>query len=164
MPSDSVDDLGAMIPMAYFDSAYVIKCYVPETGSADVRRTASRVERLVTSELCRIEFSAAIHRKRREQQLTKREADVVLKQFARDAEAYVWEFIPVSRAAIERVCALFTSLPSTVSLRSADAIHLVTAAELGLTEIFSNDRQLLTGAPFLGLRGVDVIDARGDHA
>ena len=70
----------------------------------------------------------------------------------------------VRRVVVERACDLFASLPVTVPLRSADAIRVVTAAELGLTEIFSNDWHLLTGAPLLGLRGVDVTDTTGDHA
>jgi len=41
-----------------------------------------------------------------------------------------------------------------VSLR--DAIHLVTAADTGFTEIWTNDRHMLTAAPHFGLVGRSV--------
>lgn len=147
-----------VMAVVYFDTAFVLKCYVSERGSLDVRRAASMADQLVTSDLCRAEFAAAVHRKRRERQLTKREAEIVLEQFARDARSRVWEFIPVSHAVVERACDVLGSLPATVMLRSADAIHCATAAELGLSTIYSNDKYLLNGASYFGLRGVNVIE------
>lgn len=141
--------------VAYFDTAFVLKCYIPETGSDAVRRIADATEQLVTSELARAEFAAAIHRKRRERVLTRREADVVIEQFESDGRARVWEFIPVSSTVLTRMFHAFTRLPVTVALRSADAIHCATAAEVGLAEIHSNDRHLLAAATHFGLTGVN---------
>ena len=47
--------------------------------------------------------------------------------------------------------------PRDVFLRTGDAIHLLSAREHGLTEIYSNDRHLLAAAPHVGMRGRDVI-------
>jgi len=43
--------------------------------------------------------------------------------------------------------------PANIFLRSADAIHLATARELGESEIWTSDRHMLAAAPFSGLRG-----------
>jgi predicted nucleic acid-binding protein len=154
----STPDLDATpIDVAYFDTAYVLRCYVMERGSLAVRAVASRTEQLVTSELARAEFAAAVHRKRRERLLTARAAQVILGQFAEDCGARVWEFIPVSPAVIQRVTEKFAALPAAVPLRSADAIHLASAAELRLAVIYSNDRHLLAAATHFGLEGIDVI-------
>lgn len=145
------------IEVAYFDTAYILRCYLMERGSLDVRATASRSELLVSSELAHAEFAAAVHRKRREGSLSTRDARVVLRQFADDCQSSVWEFIPLRDAVLARVTDTFAALPATVSLRSADAIHLASAAELGLSAIYSNDKHLLAGARYFGLEGVDVI-------
>ena len=52
---------------------------------------------------------------------------------------------------------LFSKLPSSIFLRSADAIHLTCVRMLGLTEIYSNDRHLLNVATYLGLTPRNVI-------
>ena len=146
--------------VAYFDTAFVLKCYIPEAGSEEVRAAAASTEQLVTSELARAEFAAAMHRKRRDRVLSKRDADAVLEQFDSDCRARVWEFIPVSGAVLDRVSEAFSQLPTVVALRSADALHCATAAEIGLTEIYSNDRHLLAGASHFGLTGIDLIGAK----
>lgn len=147
----------APIDVAYFDTANLLRCYVMERGSEAVRAVASRTEQLVTSELARAEFAAAVHHKRRERSLSTRDAKVVVGQFAADCDAHVWEFVPVSPAVLHRVDTAFATLPSAVPLRSADAIHLASAAELGLSQIYSNDRHLLGAARYFGLVGKDVI-------
>ena len=147
------------IAVAYFDTAFILKCYIPESGSEAVRRTAEGTEQLVTSELARAEFAAVMHRKRRERVTTKRETDAVLEQFDADCRARVWEFIPVSGAVLARVCDAFSRLPVSVALRSADAIHCATAAEIGLAEIHSNDRHLLAAASHFKLKAVDLTRA-----
>lgn len=146
-----------LLELAYFDTAYILRCYLNEEGSEAVRAVASRTEQLVTSELARAEFAAAIHRKRRERALSSRDSKVVMGQFAADCDAHVWEFVPVSGAIFHRVDKAFAALPTTVPLRSADAIHLASAAELGLSTIYSNDRHLLGAAKYFALAGIDVI-------
>lgn len=90
----------------YFDTAFVFKCYVLENDSEAVRMLATETDDLVTSELTRAEFAAAVHRKRREKALTRREAIAVIAQFEADCAAGIWTFIPVNAAILERVCVI----------------------------------------------------------
>jgi predicted nucleic acid-binding protein len=46
-------------------------------------------------------------------------------------------------------------------MRAGDAIHLVSAAEYGFDEIWTNDRQLLAGAAYAGLTGRTVASQAG---
>ena len=152
MTSETVGTSG----VAYFDTAFILKCYVPEAGSESVRRAATGFDQLVSSELARAECAAAFHRKRREKTLTRREVEAVIEQFESDCRARIWEFIPVTGAVLQIVWHAFAKLPATIALRSADAIHCATAAEIGLDRIHSNDRQLIGGAHHFGLMGVDL--------
>ena len=144
---------------AYFDTAFVVKCYIREAGSERVRALASETDELITSDLTRAEFAAAVHRKRREGFLTLSEAQVVFAQFIADCSDRVWTFLPVNAVVLQRVTSAFASLPDSVALRAADAIHCASAAERGLDVIYSNDRQLLGASSNFNLRGVDVTAA-----
>jgi predicted nucleic acid-binding protein len=41
-------------------------------------------------------------------------------------------------------------------MRSADALHLVSAREHGMAAIYSNDARVLEAAPAFGIRGMSV--------
>ena len=141
---------------AYFDTAFVVKCYALEHGSADVRAFAAATAELVTSELVRAEFAAAIHRKRREDAFTRRDANAIRAQFDADYDDGVWTLLPVSSTVLERVSATYGALPSNVYVRAADAMHCASAVEFGLAHIYSNDQHLLAAAPHFKLRGTDL--------
>jgi len=38
-------------------------------------------------------------------------------------------------------------------LRTADAVHLATAQQIGESDVWTNDRHMLAAAPYFGLRG-----------
>ena len=144
--------------MSYFDTAYLLKCYVKEDGWEAVRAFASRRQRIACSIHGRMELLAALHRKLREGELTRSELSVVLRQLDVDESEKLWEWIPLSPAIIEAVVDTFRDLPREVFLRTGDAVHLLSARAHGLTEIYSNDRHLLRAAPHLGLTGRDLIE------
>ena len=143
--------------MTYFDTAYLLKCYVEEPGSEQVRAFARDCERIACSVYGRLELHAALHRKLREGRLTERGLDVVLRQLSVDESVGVWEWLPLTARVRAAVADVYRKLSRDVFLRTGDAVHLLSAREHGLTEIYSNDRHLLAAAPRVGMKGRDVI-------
>jgi len=145
--------------VAYFDTAYLLKCYLKEQGWQRVRALAAERGRIACSVYGRLELHAALHRKLREGKLTPEQHQAVLRQLSLDEASGVWHWIPLSAAVTTAVVDLFRHLPSDVFLRDGDAVHLISAREHGFQEIFSSDRRLLAAAPHVGVTGEDVIDA-----
>ena len=81
----------------------------------------------------------------------------LIAQFSEDVASTAIVLLPLTDPILERVETVFANAPATTYLRSADALHLATAAEHGFTEIHSNDKHLLAAAPLFGLRGVNII-------
>ena len=147
--------------MIYFDTAYILKCYVKEHGWEKVRGLASAHERIVCSVYGRLELHAALHRKLREGELTERQRDIVLRQLSVDETVRLWEWIPMSAPVMSAVAETFARLCDGVYLRTGDAVHLVSAREIGCNAVYSNDRHLLAAAAHLGIEGRDVIEPCG---
>lgn len=145
--------------MAYFDAAYLVKCYVKEDGWQEVRSLAAERGRIASSVIGRLELHAALHRKLREGGLTVEDHKVVLRQLSFDEATGVWHWISLSPAIAMAVVDLFRQLPSDVYLRTGDAVHLVSAKERGFVEIFSSDRRLLEAADHVAIAGRDVTRA-----
>ncbi len=143
--------------MNYFDTAYILKCYVKEDGWQDVRALAQSRERIACSVYGRLELHAALHRKMRENDLTQRQLDVVLRQLGVDDRAGIWTWLPLTPAIMTAVTTTFATLSRHLSLRTGDAVHLLTARQNGLDEVFSNDERLLAAAPEIGIVGRNVI-------
>ena len=144
--------------MTYFDTAYIVKCYVKEDGWQQVRKLARDQERIACSVFGRLELHGALHRKMREnalteQQLERRAAPVP----GRRRKARLWTWLPLTAAIMTEVAATFSSLSGDVFLRTGDAIHLLTARQNGLQEVFSNDQRLLDAAPAVGMLGHNVL-------
>ena len=74
-----------------------------------------------------------------------------------DLEKGVWELVPVSDTLLREVERFSRSLPSNCFLRAGDAIHLVTAREMGLRELWTNDRHLKAAAAYAGITSRSVL-------
>lgn len=144
--------------MIYFDTAYLLKCYVKEVGWQEVRALARQHDRVACSAYGRLELHAALHRKLRERELTRAQLATVFDQLELDDAQRLWNWLPLTEAIMASVTSLFRALPGTVFVRTADAIHLVTAMSHGFREVYSNDIHLLAAAPHFSLRGKNVID------
>ena len=143
--------------MTYFDTAYILKCYVKEDGWQAVQALARSRERIACSIYGRLELHAALHRKVRENDLTEHQLEVVLRQFGVDDRAGIWTWLPLTTAIMAAVTNTFTTLSRHVFLRTGDAVHLLTAKQNGLDDVFSNDERLLAAAPEIGIVGRNVI-------
>jgi len=144
--------------MIYFDTAYLLKCYVKETGWERVRALARQAESVACSAYGRMELHAALHRKLREGEVTGAQLEVIFRQMELDDSQRLWDWLPLTEFIIASVVDSLRMLPQSVFLRTADAVHLVTAKTSGFRDIYSNDIHLLAAAPRFGLAGKNVID------
>jgi predicted nucleic acid-binding protein len=141
---------------AYFDTAYIAKCYLNEPGSKPVRDLAFSSDGLYSSAWCIAELACVFQRHVREAQLTRSQADRLRGFFLEDVQNGVWSLVPISERFLFRVESLVRALPKSMYLRAGDAIHLTAAQGAGFTEIWSNDRRVLQAAPAFGLTGKSV--------
>ncbi len=143
--------------MIYLDTCYILKCYLTESGSREVRALTQSADGLASCALARVEFAAALHRHQREGKLSAADAETVFGSFEVDEKAGFWHWYGLTQALLDDVFAAYQSLASSVYLRSNDAIHLACARQQGFQDVYSNDRRLLAAAPAFSLKGVNVI-------
>lgn len=145
--------------MIYFDSTYLGRLYLQEPGSAAVRSLAAAHGAVTCCALGQAEVASIFHRKLREGAITPDEHAEGAAQLDDDIAQSIIAWLPATPALIAQVRKTFATLPPTVFLRAADALHLVCAREAELQEIYTNDRHMLAAAPHFGLKGVNVIPA-----
>ena len=143
--------------MIYCDTAYLLKYYVDEPGSEEVRHLIDAQVGVGSLSLGRLELAAAFHRKLREARIDKLSHKFLLQQFDKDNTSGVWTWFDTTQSLVDKASKKFSTLSSKVFLRASDALHLVCAREHGFREIYSNDRHLLDAARHFGLKGRNVI-------
>lgn len=143
--------------MIYFDTSYILKCYLNEPNAQLVRALATRETNKYCCRWGRLEFFAGIKRQTREGKITREHEAEILQVFKEDELAGIWLWLPMQQSLLDLACAAFEGLPDTVPLRAGDALHLECAREHGFLEIYSNDRHLLGAASRFGLVGRNVI-------
>jgi predicted nucleic acid-binding protein len=142
--------------IGYFDSAYLVKCYLQDPESDRVRELVKRVEQVYSSALCIAEVSCALHRSVREKAITRAEASHLRAIFLQDVSIGTVTMIPVTDIILRTVEATVAGMPDTIFLRAGDAIHLASAQLEGFAEIWSNDRHMLKAAPHFGITGRSI--------
>ena len=143
--------------MIYFDTAYLLKCYVKEAGWEEVRGLARQHERVACSIYGKMEVHAALHRKLREGELLPEQLKTIFQQLDLDENQRLWIWLPLTESIIAELINSIRSIPGQVFLRTAIALHLVTAQHNRFREIYSNDTHLLAAAGHFGLMGKNVI-------
>jgi predicted nucleic acid-binding protein len=141
----------------YFDAAYIAKCYLNEPGADRVREVAYAEDGLASCELARLEFASILKRHVREHHATRREMTAILKDFEEDEKNGVWQWFGVTSELLEKTRKAVLALPSTVFVRSGDALHLACAEEHGFQEVYTNDRHMLQAAKHFHVTGVNVL-------
>jgi predicted nucleic acid-binding protein len=114
--------------------------------------------RVHCSALGRIEVAGVFHRKWREGAFTEGEFREVSAQFADDCAAGLWTWLSVTDSLIETTAEAVRSLGKLITIRSADALHLVSAREHGLPRVYTNDRHMLMAA---AASGVEAVATKG---
>jgi predicted nucleic acid-binding protein len=143
--------------MIYFDTSYLAKCYLNETGSAEVRQIAQSQSAVACCEYGRIELMSTFHKNLRDGILTKSQFDTVARQFESDDQSGVWIWLPLTADLCRKSAARIKALPALTFVRASDALHLTAATENGFGEIYSNDRHLRAAAVLFGLEAMNVI-------
>jgi len=141
----------------YFDATYIAKCYLNEPGADRVRAVAYNADGLASCELGRLEFASILKRHVREHHVTRREMKAIVKDFEEDEASGVWQWFGVTSGLLEKARKAVLALPSTVFVRSGDALHLACADEHGFKEVYTNDRNMLQAAKHFHVNGVNVL-------
>ena len=97
-----------------------------------------------------------LHRRLREGATSTDDTHELATRFSDHVEDGLWNLIPVTEALLRRTGALIISAPPDLCLRTADAVHLLTARESGEREVWTNDRHMLKAASYFGLTGRSV--------
>jgi predicted nucleic acid-binding protein len=143
--------------MIYFDTSYVLKCYLPEPHHAAVRQLARQHRPIACCVLGKAECAAGVHRHLREGRITSKDVETIFAAMRADEAFGFLVWLPLAPQLIEKVQARFENLPASVFLRAADAVHLACAQEAGFAEVYSNDRHVLAAAHHFALVGRNVI-------
>jgi predicted nucleic acid-binding protein len=140
----------------YFDTSYIAKFYFNEPESPRVRDLVRKADAIHSSLWALAEFHAVLHRRLREGASSLRDARELALRFSEHIEAGLWNLIPVNEALLRRTSALMVSGPSNLFIRTADAVHLTTAYEIGERAVWTNDRHMLAAASYFGVTGQSV--------
>lgn len=140
----------------YLDTSYIAKFYFNEPESGQVRELVRTADTIHSSLWAMAEFHGVIHRRLREGLSSLGDARDLSSRFSQHVEDGLWKLIPVNEALLRRTSALIVSAPPNLFIRTADAVHLVTAFEAGEREVWTNDRHMLEAAAYFGLIGRSV--------
>jgi predicted nucleic acid-binding protein len=140
----------------YFDSSYLVRLYTRDHGWEAVRKLAQAAD-VACSAHGQAECVAAYHRKWRENTISQKDYEYVLEEFGDHCAQDAYHWLPLTDAIFGLVAKRYETLPTTMALRAADAMHLASAAANGFKEIYSNDVRLLAATKHFNLRGVNIL-------
>jgi len=143
--------------MTYLDTCYLTRFYAQEEGTEKILAWAREQRDFVCAIHGRLELFAAFKRWQREGRITSRDHNLILRKLSADEAAGLWRWLPASERLIRQACDQVAALSPKVYLRAADALHLATAADVGLQVIYSHDRHLLAAARHFRLKGIDIL-------
>ncbi|MCS7022080.1 MAG: type II toxin-antitoxin system VapC family toxin [Gemmataceae bacterium] len=115
----------------YLEASALVKRYVEEQGSEQLRRLLNRQSLVATAAITSVELAAALTRGVRGQRLSQQEADLIWQSFQNE-----WnDFIQVSVGS--KVIHQAIECARTYGLRGYDAVHLA-AAQFCVTNLVEN--------------------------
>jgi predicted nucleic acid-binding protein len=142
----------------YFDTNYILKCYLTEPGSPEATAVFQQnAGNIASSRVSRVEWQAAIRRKLLANDLTPEDAARIRAQMDEDEAAGLWTWLPLDETLLDGLALWLRTTTFVGGLKSLDAIHLESARVAGMTDIYSNDNQVKAAAPIFGLVPNDVI-------
>jgi predicted nucleic acid-binding protein len=140
----------------YLDTSYIAKFYFNEPESVRVRELVRKADAVYSSLWALAEFHAVLHRRVCDAALSPDDAKELSSRFSEHAAEGLWNLVPVNEALLRRTSALMVSAPGDLFIRTADAVHLATAQEIGERDVWTNDRHMLAAAAYFGVTGRSV--------
>ena len=140
--------------MIFCDTSAAVKIYLAERESRTVQRLFQDEDELCLSELARVETMGVFHRLLREGIWSQTDFLAAVRQFSNDDIGGFWTWLPLDKSILDAAAKIYTTLPSTVFLRSSDCLHLVTALRHNFAEIYTYDTHQSAAAAVLGLKAV----------
>jgi len=140
----------------YLDTTYIAKFYINEPESVRIRDLVRNAGSIHSSLWALGEFHCVLHRQMRDGALSSRIARELALRFSEHTAEGLWNLVPVHEALLRRTAALMISAPPGLFIRTADAVHLSTAQEMGERQAWTNDRHMLAAAPWFGLEGRSI--------
>lgn len=140
----------------YLDTSYIAKFYFNEPESPEIREIVRNAEFLRSSIWAWAEFHAVLHRHLRQGALTQSEVREVSALFCEHTKDGMWNFAPITETLLRRTSARIIAAPFDLFIRTADAVPLTTAQEIGEPEVWTDSRQMLAAASYFGVTGRSV--------
>ena len=140
--------------MSYWDTACLIKTYVPEADSEMFQELLESRGQVVTSgEFARLEFVTTLWRMESDGKISEGSAGTAVALFDKRVEENSCRLIRFDdsvREEFERVVRRCYSQDPPVLVRTLDALHVASAIASGETEIVATDKRLRDAATLLG--------------
>ncbi len=134
----------------YVDTSVFVKLYTREPDSAECEKVVAG-HRLVSSELLYPELWSALLAKERNGHLTAEARQRVWQLFEIHLLEDAVELIELDGVVVREAAEMIARVHPQVPLRTLDAIHLATFANLDAGPLFTNDRRMLEAARLLAL-------------
>jgi predicted nucleic acid-binding protein len=138
----------------YLDTSVVVKLYTREADSAACDKLVEG-HRLVSSELLYTELWSALLAKERSGALTSEQRMRVWELFEHHLLDEVIELLRLDAVVVRDAAEIMAMVHPKVPLRTLDAIHLATFANVETGPLFSRDKRMVDAARALGLRIVE---------
>ncbi|MDB6168099.1 MAG: twitching motility protein PilT [Verrucomicrobia bacterium] len=142
--------------MLYCDTSTLAKYYVPEPETNAVRSRLDAEDRVMAAELARVELMGVFHRRFREGKWTPEYFRAVARQFQQDEIDRLWTWIPLESSILKLASETYLTLSATLSLRSADCIHLSSARHHGAAELYTHDLHQAEACAAMGLKALSI--------
>jgi predicted nucleic acid-binding protein len=152
------------MPLTYLDSSALVKRYIPEAGSAWIRRLCD-AEPVAISLISVPEIASALARRTREGVLTAQQRDTLFRLFLSNVQSFV--VVDVNQTIAQRAATMLLTVPVPLRLRALDALH-VTSAQwafararrrgIATGNFVTADHALVDAAAWAGLPAVNPED------
>ncbi len=135
--------------MYYLDTSVLVALYIPEFKSSEIQSFVSGNGKTAISSLCEIEFSSAISRRVRMNEISRKDGSIIISQFQLHIKKRIFQTFPVTQAEYDLACNWIGNFETT--LRFPDALHLAIAFSNRL-ELFTADTALAQSAEKLDIK------------